>query len=227
MDGNERRIGALILDFDGTLAELTIDFSLMKRRLAALAGAFLGEAPPLAEGVPALEWLDILAGAIGSSDKDAGLEFHSRGRLLITSMELEAAGRGGLFPFTRGLLASLAKRGVPTAVITRNCTAAVKRVVPEIESLCSCFLPRDAVPKPKPDPLHVLAACACLGVDPGRALVVGDHPLDIEAARRAGALSGAVASGRIAPEELRLHCPDYLGVDCAALVAGLIEEGIL
>jgi phosphoglycolate phosphatase len=214
------RIAAVVFDFDGTLAELTIDFMLMKRRIAALAGAFLGQ-PPETDSLPALEWLDLLAGEVGAADSALGLELHTRGRLLITSMELEAAGRGRLFPFARRVLAGLSARGLATAVITRNCTAAVKRLVPDIESLCGCFLARDSVPRPKPDPGHVLSACECIGVEPGRTLVVGDHPLDIETARRAGTMCAAVFSGRVGPEELERHGPDFLAPDCEELIKQL------
>ena len=39
----------------------------------------------------------------------------------------------------------------------------------------------------KPDPALFLNACQALGVEPGRTLMVGDSPLDIEMARQAGA----------------------------------------
>jgi phosphoglycolate phosphatase len=225
MRHKDRFLG-VVFDFDGTLAELNIDFVLMKRRVAALAGAFMGYAPEV-DSLPALELLDLMARKVGEKDQALGLELHSRGRLLITSMELEAASRGRLFPFARQVLAMLSSRGLATAVITRNCTAAVKRVVPDIETLCGCFLARDSVPRPKPDPGHVRSACERIGVEPGRTLVVGDHPLDIETARRAGTMSAAVASGRVGLEDLERHGPDYLAPDCEVLVRMLVEQGLI
>jgi phosphoglycolate phosphatase len=214
----------IVFDFDGTLAELNIDFGLMKRGIVALATAFL-EQPFETDSLPALELLDLLAKEVGKQDQALGLELHSRGRLLITTMELEASGRGRLFPSTRQVLGTLAGRGVATAVITRNCTAAVKRLFPDIEEACGCFLARDSVPNPKPHPAHVRLACERIGVAPERTLVVGDHPMDIETAQRVGAMSAAVASGRISLEELKEHRPDYLATDCEALVRMLIKEG--
>lgn len=51
--------------------------------------------------------------------------------------------------------------------------------------------------------------------------MVGDHPLDVETARRAGTLSGAVASGRIGLEELSLAMPDFAAEDCPELLRQL------
>ncbi|MFP4071313.1 MAG: HAD family hydrolase [Desulfovibrionales bacterium] len=219
-------IQAVIFDFDGTLAELNLDFGLMQRRLGALAGAFLEEVPE-SDGLPVLEWLDVLAQRIGSRDTATGLEFHSRGRLLITAMELEAARTGRLFPDTREILALLLAAKLKVGIITRNSTAAVKNVFPDIERCCDTFLARDSVPRPKPDPAHVKAALDRLGVEAAKALVVGDHPIDVQTARRAGCLSGAVASGNMSLEELAGHSPDFLARDCKELVAGLQSKKLL
>jgi phosphoglycolate phosphatase len=42
------------------------------------------------------------------------------------------------------------------------------------------------VARVKPDPEHLLAAAAALGVAPERALMVGDHVMDVRAGRAAG-----------------------------------------
>ena len=220
------RIRAMVFDFDGTLARLTIDFALMKRKLAALASAFLPR-PPAPGPTPALEWLDELAARIGAEDPDHGNEFHSRGRLVITAMELDAAKEGELFPGTRPLLAMLARRGVRTGIITRNCTAAVRRVFPDVRESCGVFVPREDAPRVKPDPAHLLAALAALDTPPHDALMVGDHPLDIETARRAGAKSAAVASGATGSEALSGAGPDFLAQDLRGLIDQLTARGLL
>ena len=53
-------------------------------------------------------------------------------------------------------------------------------------------------------------------IDPKEALVVGDTPLDVEAAHGAGALAVAVATGRFSQDELRAAGADY--------VLGSLEE---
>lgn len=218
---------ALVFDFDGTLAVLNLDFALMKRRLAALAEIFLEEAVS-PNGLPALEWVEHLAGLVlARSGRDLSLEFHTRCRFLIMDMEIKAAAQGGLFPSTRPMLAALRGRGVRTAVITRNCAPAVRTAFPDIAAHVDCLLTREDAQRVKPDPIHLLAALERLGAAPADALMVGDHPMDVLTGQRAGAATAAVASGRLTQDDLRAAGPDFLAEDCGGLVALLEERGLL
>jgi HAD superfamily hydrolase (TIGR01549 family) len=53
----------------------------------------------------------------------------------------------------------------------------------------------DEVTAAKPDPAGIYLACRRLGVEPSRVAYIGDSPLDLEAARRSGALAVAAAWG--------------------------------
>jgi HAD superfamily hydrolase (TIGR01549 family) len=53
----------------------------------------------------------------------------------------------------------------------------------------------DDVTRPKPDPEGVYLACRHLGIEPTRTAYVGDSPLDLQAARRSGAVAVAAAWG--------------------------------
>ena len=219
-------LDALLFDFDGTLASLTIDFDRLRRKITALAEPFLGEEPEPSE-LPVLEWLDELAAEIREFDHALGQEFHCRGRLVIQATELDAAREAELFSFTRPLLASLRACGVKTGILTRNSTAAVKVVFPDVLACCDALAAREDTPRVKPDPAHALALLSRLGVSPECALLVGDHPLDIKTARAAGLLSAAVASGHSTREALAAAGPDYLAADCAELLSALREEYVL
>jgi len=220
------RLEAIVFDFDGTLAELTLDFDLMKRKIAALGEVFLGERPE-PDGTPALEWLDRLVARAMELDRDEGLEFASRGRLVLAAMELDAAREGRLFPFTRPALTLLRDRGVATGVITRNISAAVRLVFPEIEAEVGVFLAREAAVRVKPDPAHLMQALGRLGADPARTLMVGDHPMDVETGRRAGALCAAVTSGRQGADAFAAMEPDFIAPDVGALLPLLGEAGLI
>lgn len=218
---------ALIFDFDGTLAELHIDFDLLRHKITALAEAML-DARPEPSSLPVLEWLDQLALEVEQNrGRDVALELHSRGRLIIQATELDAARQGRLFPYSRRVLASLARRKVRTAVITRNSTAAVLQVFPEIRECCDVFLPREETSAVKPDPAHLLAALSRLKVEPSQALMVGDHPMDIETGKRVGALTAGVASGRLDQDDLAEEAPDFLAQDVDDLVRLLDGNGWL
>ncbi|MBI5520879.1 MAG: HAD family hydrolase [Desulfovibrio sp.] len=217
---------ALLFDFDGTLSQLTIDFSRMRRKVAALAEAFLGEEPEPSD-LPVLEWLDVIAEEIAHMDEALARQFHTRGRLVVQATELDAAREASLFPETRPLLASLRQRGVRTGILTRNSTAAVKRVFPDITACCDAFMAREDVANVKPHPDHATGLLQRLGVEPERALLVGDHPLDVESARRAGVFSAAVRSGHASQADLQAAGPDFLAADCAQLLAQLEENSLL
>lgn len=220
------RLDAVVFDFDGTLAELTLDFDLMKTRIAALGEVFLGERP-VPGPTPALEWLDQLVAQAMELDRDEGLEFASRGRLVIAAMELDAAREGRLFDFSRPTLALLRDRGVATGVITRNISAAVRIVFPDIETEVGAFIARETAVRVKPDPAHLLQALERLGADPSRTLMVGDHPMDVETGRGAGTLCAAVTSGRQEAAAFAPLRPDFIAPDVAALLPRLMEAGLL
>lgn len=217
---------AVLFDFDGTLSRLTIDFVRMRRKIAALAEAFLGEEPEPSE-LPILEWMDELALEIDEFDPELGPQFKSRGRMVIVATELDAAREAELFPFTRPLLTTLRGCGIKTGIITRNSTAAVKVVFPDVVDCCDAFVAREDTTRVKPHPDHALTVLARLAVAPERAVLVGDHPLDVETARRAGLFSAAVVSGHAGRGELANAAPDWLAEDCSELMELLGRDGVL
>jgi phosphoglycolate phosphatase len=182
---------------------------------------------PVPDGTPALEWLEKLAAQVMERDRAEGMEFLSRGRLVIAAMELDAARDGCLYEFTRPVLDDLKGRGVATGVISRNISAAIKKVFPDIEDHLQVFLPRECSDRLKPDPAHLLRALECVGVPPERALMVGDHPMDVETGKRAGTLAAGVTTGRIEAEGFAHLDPDFVTTDVAALVSELKRTGLL
>jgi phosphoglycolate phosphatase len=196
----------------------------MKQNIAELASLFLDREISV-NSLPALEWIEELSSQLRQSLPESEvLEFQSRCRFRIIALEMEAAEKGRLFPFTPDLLQRLRTAGIRTGIITRNCTAAVKVVFPDVHQACDVFLPRDSVSRVKPHPEHALKAAKELGLAPERCLLVGDHHLDIQCAKRAGMRSGGVGSGSFELKDLQKSGPDYLASDAAALVAMLEEE---
>lgn len=220
------KLDAIVFDFDGTLAELTLDFDLMKTRIAALGEVFLEERPTPG-AMPALEWLEQLVGEAMEWDEAEGKEFRTRGNLVITAMEMDAAREGKLFEFTRPGLTMLRERGVGAGIITRNISAAVRLVFPDLDDYVQTLIARECATRVKPDPAHLHQALEGLGAMPQRSLMVGDHPMDIETGRAAGALCAAVTSGHVNAEGFRSVAPDYIATDVAELLGLLESDGLL
>ncbi|WP_018126100.1 HAD family hydrolase [Desulfovibrio oxyclinae] len=210
---------AVIFDFDGTLAELTLDFTLMKTKIAALGECFLPHRPE-PDGTPALEWMETLTAHVEREcDRDTALEFNCRCRLAITAMELDAARDGNLFEFTRPLLLGLREHGIATGIITRNTGSAVRTVFPDVNEHTGVLLAREDAPRIKPHPAHLLQALERLGVAPAHALMVGDHPLDMKTGRAAGTATAGVMSGRCDADDLKNAGADLVFEDASRLLA--------
>jgi len=219
-------LDAIIFDFDGTLADVPLDFALMKTKIAALGEVFLGERPTPGD-TPALEWLAELVERVMAVDEAEGKEFRTRGRLVIAAMELDAARTGRLFEFTRPALTLLRRRGVATGIITRNISAAVRTVFPDVDTLIDVLIPREEAAQVKPHPAHLLDALGRLGARPERSLMVGDHPMDVQTGLNAGTLTAGVTSGRMKADAFAPLKPTYVVPDVGELLARLQADGKL
>ncbi len=211
-----------MFDFDGTLAELHLDFGEMKQRLAMLAAEYLG-GPPALPAMPALEWMEVLIESLPESARSRGGELRRKAIGLIMDMELEAARRGRLFELTRPILSELREKGLKVAIITRNCEKAVRLVFPDLDAYCPVFLARDHVPRVKPDPDHLLRALGLLEAFPASALMVGDHPLDIQTGKRAGVKTAGVWSGSATRADLIQSGADWTAPNCRELILRLVN----
>ncbi len=212
-------VRAVVFDFDGTLAVPTLDFGVMRR---AVGKAMAAHADPAGTPRPAGDGVDSPhRPPAGGAFSQGASALHAEAHAAIRRVEVEAAARGSLFPFTRPMLAALAAMGVPVAIVTRNCPEAVRAVFPDVDALCPCLLTRDDVPSVKPDPDHLLRALDGIGRAPGEALMVGDHPMDIVTGRRAGTLTAGVASGESPADALHAAGADMVADHCGDLMARL------
>ncbi|BFR48820.1 HAD family hydrolase [Nitratidesulfovibrio sp. HK-II] len=217
-------VRAVVFDFDGTLAVPTLDFGVMRRAVAEAMAAHL--TPPERPDLPVMEWIAHTARLLEERSPVGASALHAEAHAAIRRVEVQAAARGSLFPFTRPMLAALAAMGVPVAIVTRNCPEAVRAVFPDVDALCPCLLTRDDVPSVKPDPDHLLRALDGIGRAPGEALMVGDHPMDIVTGRRAGTLTAGVASGESPADALHAAGADMVADHCGDLMARLGLSGM-
>jgi HAD superfamily hydrolase (TIGR01509 family) len=90
----------------------------------------------------------------------------------------------------------------------------------DIEECLTATTSIDDVQASKPEPDIFVVALEKGGVDPARAIVVGDTPYDVEAARRAGVAAVGVTTGPFDEQQLK----DAGAIAVFASVAGLLEE---
>jgi phosphoglycolate phosphatase len=206
-----------LFDFDGTLARLNIDFQALRLEILALARDFGLEEPILPDPPYLLELVEGFSAALSVREPGRAEVFLTRSLALIEAREQQAASPEDLFPYTPRVLAGLLQKNYQIAILTRNSGASVRQVFPEIDRYCHLFLPREAVPRPKPDPGHLLAALHHFQVPARKAVMVGDHPLDILSGKKTGTRTIGVLTGRTGAAELEAAQADIVLPDVAEL----------
>ena len=228
MDVSEKRdelrgIRAVIFDFDGTLAVLNIDFSLMRERIISLIRHFGIEERAIRERY-LLEIIDEVYPMIREKDSSGAEEFYDSAHQILHEVELKAAEEGSLIPGAGGTLRTLRQWGIKVGIVTRNCEEAVRKVFPDIDGYCDVLISRDSVDKVKPHPDHLNSALDALKVSEKEAVMVGDHIIDIQAGKRAGMMTIGVLTGKIKREEFEEAGADYILRDVSEIYPLLKEE---
>ena len=212
---------AIIFDFDGTLAELNIDFSLMREQIFNLLSRYGIEEKAVQEKY-LLEIIDEVYQILWKKSPSAAETFYRQSHHILHEVEMEAAEKGRLIPGTEAALKSLRKKGIIVGIITRNCEEAVRKVFPDIDDFCDIFVSRNSVKKVKPHPDHLTYVMKSLKISGEESVMVGDHVIDIQAGKRAGMESIGVLTGRTKKEEFEKAGADYILKDVTE-VSRLIE----
>ena len=201
-------ITSLVFDFDGTLATCPYDFAQMRRCILATAEEY-GLTRAALDGFGLLE--SIAEGATLLRDDPARAEaFRGIALERLTAIEYEAAAQTRLLPGIVDALHGLRARGYRMGIVTRNSTVAVRRILGDVALPMEVLLCREDVEHPKPHVDHVHRALRVLEAPPARAVMVGDHPTDIQMGRDAGMATVAVLTGQTGEDALRAAEPDLL-----------------
>ena len=212
---------ALALDFDGTLATGRYDFARMRADVMRLIESYgLRSGALRAAGV-----LELVAEAAARLAPDRAQDFRERAEAAICAIEIEGARGGSLLPGAPQALGRLRAAGYRIGVITRNCRAVVDVILDGVPLPCDVLLTREDVTHVKPHPEHIVKALDAMGSAPAEAAMVGDHPMDMDTARRAGALAIGVLSGHSNERALRDAGAAFVYADVVALADDLLSLG--
>jgi len=210
------RYAGVVFDLDGTLVFLDVDIEQVRARVASL----FADAGVQRRFSPLLANIDEAAEEVGG---EGGQRLRAQALELISAAEIEAARtarpRSGAVELLRA-----ASRVAAVAVVTNNSRRAAELALRSlVPGLAPVILGREDSSRPKPDPQGMIEAITRLDVE-GAVLVVGDSPMDVRAARAAGAALGrelevaVVTGGRAEAAELVALGPDLMVGEPAELV---------
>ena len=199
-------VQAVLFDFDGTLTKPgAIDFQAVKQSIDC----------PLDQ--PILEFIENLG------DHAQQTEAHA----VLRTMELAAARQSRPNGGVDDLMGFLRNRRVPIGILTRNSLESVALALKQFSGLAlddfDVVITRDDPVRPKPHPEGVLLAAERFKVAPQAILLVGDFHFDMEAGRRAGALTALLDDGVTDPQE-RIEC-DFRAASLAE-VGKIVRNGL-
>jgi HAD superfamily hydrolase (TIGR01549 family) len=164
-------VTSFILDFDGTLYRLAVDYPETARALYREFPAFF---PTGAWDKPGA-----LVGFLATASARERREVVAR----VAALEAVGVERGGFWSDALPFLIALRERGVPHGILTRNCRSTVTLAFRK----AGLWPPPatvgldDDVP-PKPDPAATRLLLERLGSDPTDVVVVGDTTHDVAVA---------------------------------------------
>lgn len=204
-----QNLKAVIFDFDGTLAVLNINFQLMRERFFDLLNLFGIERELIKERY-VLEMINEVYLILSERNPSQANDFYRRAHQILKEVELQAASEGRLIPGIEATLKSLREKGIKVGIVTRNCGEAVLKVFPNLYDHCDIFISRDSIGRVKPHPDHLDSVMKGLHLSGGEAIMVGDHPIDIQAGKKAGMKTVGVLTGKTRREEFERAEADYI-----------------
>lgn len=211
-------VQALLFDLDGTLIDSTADL--------ASSGNWLR----VKHGLPAHS-VEKVASFVGD-----GIEALCRRLLERPEGPIEAAvdefkhhyhehclDETKLYPGVAATLEALQARGYMMAVVTNKPERISKHILDGlgVGKRFGSVIGGNSAPHKKPHPAPLLKACAELGCEPRRAVMVGDSRVDVEAGHNAGMPSVAVLGGIGDEGLLRASGPDLILPTFDALLGAL------
>jgi len=168
-------IKGVIFDMDGTITAPYFDFAKIKA----------------AAGIGDVDMLDYLRSATGKE--------YERIHGLLMKFEEDGVAAARLNRGARTLLNALAKRKIPTALLTRNSRKSVDGVCAKLKLKFDVTVTREDGPL-KPDPEPIWRIAKRWGLKRSDLLMVGDYKWDVQCARNAGIRCAVLINGEPMPE---------------------------
>lgn len=198
-------IRGIIFDFDGTLID---SYEPIAESLNQVRSSF--DRPPYSmdevRGMVGHGLEKLIAQAIGADKVADGVRiFRERYAAICES-------RTKILPQVRETLDELERRGYAMGIATNKPSYFARDILKalEIEHLFAEVLGPNDVERPKPDPEMLEIIMMRMGLNAEETVYVGDMPLDVEVARKAGVDVYALPTGSASRDQLLASHPDRM-----------------
>lgn len=169
----------IIFDLDGVIIESSLNFQSIAREIFGSVSKR-----------PVLERIEELSHAAKKKEAFIILEKHEKRAALASQLN----------PGINKLFELVKRRGMKTAIVTRNTQNSVRIILEKFHLHIDCIVTRETAP-PKPSRESVLKACECMGLGPYEVLFLGDYEFDMLAGKRAGAVTILLRSSKESTSE--------------------------
>jgi len=200
-------IEAFLFDLDGTLVDSSrAIFDAVKRVLDSKGHVYENEKTIKMIGIPLEEMFRLL---IPTLSNDEVWQYVQEYRKHYSMHHLKST---TLLPGADRFLRKLKERGFKIGLVTSKYRKPVMEVLAHFNlmELFDTIVTGYEVKRHKPAPDMILEAAKRLKVTVSNCVVVGDSPLDVEAGRRAGALTIAVLTGPYDKQEAQKVNPNFI-----------------
>jgi pyrophosphatase PpaX len=207
------KVAALLLDLDGTIADThDLIFDCLEHALKVHAGLPLGrdQWEELFIGMPLHEVYPAVFAGAGRAGPEQALSDELTRCYRARQREMEPAVQA--FPGVVEALEALRNKGVRLAVVTTKHEASAVRTLAHLglSEHFEAVVCGDHCANYKPHPEPFVTAAERIGVPVASCAGAGDSPLDIEAARAAGAVTIAACWGCLSRSQLLSTQPDHV-----------------
>jgi len=215
----ERKVEGIVFDVDGTLTDSIESYYEVFRRAMEQIGIPVQRKEvliPMATGQPIWDW----AIPQGIANREEKIQ---QCKKLIPEIFQGVFKKVRPFPELGRVLDRLRERGVQMGAVTSSWSSAVRPL--HDHSLFHYFkavVTREDGLQLKPAPDGIIECLRRMEVDPGKAVTVGDTPMDIQAGKAAGTLTIGVLSGIGNREQLEAENPTVI-IDGVAQILSVLR----
>lgn len=202
LDGKE--IDAIIFDMDGTLSDSIETYLYIVSKAAASVGLKFSREQVLASlANQAHIWNGLL-----SDDPPRREEIIRKMNIVMMEIYTDVIQRVKVFPNLGQALKRLKDYNIKMGVVTGSPRLSLTPLYnSKLEHYFQTMISRDDGYPGKPAPDSMIACLKQMDTEPGRAIVVGDTPVDIIAGRKSGTLTIGVLTGVATREMLEKETP--------------------